>query len=70
MPVRRRQSGQASVEWVALLALVALALGAVLWATGSLRASLALPLELADRFVCAVRLGGECHDRDREVAEA
>lgn len=67
---RDLQSGQASIEWVALVALVALALGALLWATGLMRATLALPTELAERFVCAVRLSDGCGEGDPKVAEA
>jgi len=65
----RAQSGQASVEWVALVALIALALGGLLWAAGLMRATLALPVELAERFVCAASLRDGCGEGDPEVAE-
>jgi len=65
----RAQSGQASLEWVPLVALVALALGGLLWAAGLMRATLALPVELAERFVCAASLRDGCGEGDPEVAE-
>lgn len=55
-----RRSGQASAEWVALVALVAIALGALLWATGPMRATTALPATIAERLLCAVRLTSSC----------
>ncbi len=63
------QTGQATVEWVGLLLLVALALAGVLWAAGLLRASLALPVELAERFVCAASLRDGCGEGDPQVAQ-
>ena len=54
------RSGQATVEWVGLVALVAGLLAAVLWATGMVRLTLALPSELLERMACAVRSGSAC----------
>lgn len=56
------ERGQATVEWVALVALVALALGALLWAAGLARLGAALPGAVLERFVCAVRLSDDCRD--------
>jgi hypothetical protein len=64
------QSGQATVEWVALVLLVALVLGGVLAAAGLMRVTLALPGELAERFVCAASLRDGCGEGDPVVAEA
>ncbi|MDP9188322.1 MAG: hypothetical protein M3O25_03635, partial [Actinomycetota bacterium] len=49
------------------MALVALVFGSLLWATGLLRASLALPSELAERLVCAVRLSSGCRSEPKLV---
>ncbi len=57
------------MEWVALVALVAMALGALLWATGLAGTALALPSAVAERIVCAARLSAECRS-DPKLAEA
>lgn len=64
----RRQSGQATVEWVGLTLLVALLMLALVGATGATRATGALggsglAREVVERLVCAVRLQIPCrHD--------
>ncbi|MBM3666785.1 MAG: hypothetical protein FJW90_04775 [Actinobacteria bacterium] len=56
----RGQRGQASVEWVGLIALTALLLAALVAATGTLSVGTAVPRALLERFVCAVRLSEDC----------
>ena len=63
------QSGQATVEWVGLVSVVALALAGVLWAAGLMRATLSLPAALAERFVCAVSMRDGCGEGDPQVAD-
>lgn len=57
---RRGERGQATVEWIGLVALVALLIGSLLWATGLLRTTLALPETILERLVCAVRQSEDC----------
>lgn len=57
---RRPECGQASVEWIALVALVALLLGAIASATGTLGAVASVPRAVLERLVCAVRLSENC----------
>lgn len=57
------------MEWVALVALVASALGALLWTTGLAGTALALPSAIAQRIVCAARLSIVCRS-DPKLAEA
>ncbi|MFN8161245.1 MAG: hypothetical protein U0R52_09430 [Solirubrobacterales bacterium] len=56
------QRGQASVEWVALTLLVALALGAAV-AAGVRLPGVALARALSTRILCAVSLSGDCGER-------
>jgi hypothetical protein len=55
-----RKSGQGTVEWVALIALVSLALAALAWAVGLRVPGTALANAIAERIVCAVRLSHGC----------
>lgn len=57
---RGRERGQASVEFVALLALVALALASLAWVAGLRLPGVALGRSLAERLICAVRLSDSC----------
>ncbi|HET8976045.1 MAG TPA: hypothetical protein VFN15_05410, partial [Solirubrobacterales bacterium] len=52
--------GQAAPEWLALVAVVALALGALIWAARGPLGGLPLAGALAERLVCAVRLADDC----------
>lgn len=54
------ESGQATLEWVGLLALAALLIAAVAAAAGLARVGTALPRALGERLVCAVRLSEDC----------
>jgi hypothetical protein len=67
--MREGELGQASVEWVALVMLVALSLATMLWTSGPLRGGPALPGALLERLVCAVRLSEDCRDEPK-LAEA
>src|SRR5215211_4919990 len=55
-----RKSGQGTVEWIALIALVSMALGALAWAVGLRIPGTALANAIAERIVCAVRLSHGC----------
>lgn len=55
----KSERGQASVEWMALLALVAIVLAGLI-AAGVRVPGTALAESIADRLVCAVRLGTGC----------
>ncbi len=55
-----RRHGQATVEWLGLVALVALALGSSLWAAGSSATALSVPHAVLERLVCAARLSEDC----------
>lgn len=63
----KNERGQASIEWVALVSIVALALGALL-ATIPVVDGRSLGGALAHRLTCAVR--GACDDGDGELARA
>jgi hypothetical protein len=52
--------GQANVEWLGLVALVALALAALAWVAGARIPGLQLAKAVAQRIVCAVRLTENC----------
>ncbi|MEK6277219.1 MAG: hypothetical protein AABM29_04315 [Actinomycetota bacterium] len=67
--VLRRQSGQASPEWLGLLLVVALLLGVVLATLGSQLPGAALARAIAGRIVCAVKLSDSC-DRAPELVAA
>jgi hypothetical protein len=56
----RTRSGQGTVEWVALIALVSLALGALAWLVGLRLPGVALAHEIGERIVCAVKLSYGC----------
>jgi hypothetical protein len=64
----RSDRGQATVEWIGLVTLVALLLGALLAATGLLTSTLALPGAIMERLVCAVRLTEDCRDQPKLAA--
>jgi hypothetical protein len=53
-------SGQGTVEWIALIALVALVLGGTAWVAGVRVPGTALARSIAERMVCAVRLAHGC----------
>jgi hypothetical protein len=53
------------VEWIALIALVSLALGSLGWLVGLRLPGIALGHEIAERLVCAVRLTEDCRDEPR-----
>jgi hypothetical protein len=53
------------VEWIGLLALVALLLAALALVAGPRLPDLALPKAVAERIVCAVRLTEDCADEPR-----
>ena len=54
------RQGQGTVEWIALIALVATALAALAWLVGLRLPGILLAHELAERIVCAVRLTEGC----------
>jgi hypothetical protein len=58
----RSESGQAAPEWLALVAVVALGLGAIISAASGPLAGLSLAGSIAERLVCAVRLADDCRD--------
>ena len=58
----RAGSGQGTVEWVALIALVSAALAALGWLVGLRLPGIVLAHEIAERIVCAVRLTEDCRD--------
>jgi hypothetical protein len=57
------------VEWVALIALVSVALGALAWIVGLRLPGIALAHEIGERLVCAVRLSYGCRS-DPQLASA
>ena len=56
------ESGQGTVEWIALIALVSAALGALAWLVGLRLPGIVLAHEIAERIVCAVRLTEDCRN--------
>lgn len=58
------ERGQASVEWVALLALVAVVLAALLAVAGGRLPGRSLGEAIARKIVCAVRASGSCARQD------
>ncbi len=64
----RGRTGQSAVEWVGLLALVALLLGAVLVAAGARLPGATVADAIAERLVCAVRLSEDCRREPHLVA--
>lgn len=50
------------MEWIALIALVALALGALAWLVGLRIPGIALAHSIAERMICAVRLTEDCRN--------
>ncbi len=56
----RSQRGQATVEWIALLALVALLVGALVALAGIALPGAALARAIGSRLVCAIELAGGC----------
>jgi hypothetical protein len=59
------EAGQGTVEWIALIALVSLALGALGWLVGLRVPGVVLAHELAERMVCGVRLTEDCRNEPR-----
>jgi hypothetical protein len=53
------------VEWIALIALVSMALGSLGWLVGLRVPGIALGHEIAERIVCAVRLTEDCRNEPR-----
>ena len=66
-PRSRGEAGQAAVEWVALLLLVALLLAGLL-AAGVRVPGAALAESIASRILCAASLGGSCESGDLVAA--
>src|SRR5262245_57334280 len=64
-----RRSGQATVEWIALLALLSMAFGALAWLVASRLPGMGLAHEVGERIICAVRLSYGCRS-DPQLAEA
>jgi hypothetical protein len=58
--LRPGEGGQATVEWLGLIALVSLLLAALAWAAGLRLPGLLLAKSIAGRVVCAVRLSEDC----------
>jgi hypothetical protein len=58
----RSSSGQATVEWIALIAMVSTALGALAWLLGLRQPEMALAHAIGERIVCAVRLTEDCRE--------
>jgi hypothetical protein len=56
----RARLGQGTVEWIALIALVSTALGALAWLVGLRLPGIALGYEIGERLICAVRLTEDC----------
>ncbi len=54
------ERGQSTVEWLGLVALVALALAGLAWVAGTGIPGLFLAKSIAERVVCAVRLSEDC----------
>jgi hypothetical protein len=65
--VRRGEQGQSTVEWVALLLLVALLLGALV-ATGVRVPGALLARAIASRILCAVAIADSCGDEPALIA--
>ena len=65
--MRRREQGQSTVEWVGLLLLVALLLGALV-ATGVRVPGNALAQAVASRILCAVAIADSCGDEPALIA--
>jgi hypothetical protein len=65
----RARSGQGTVEWIALIALVSVALGGLAWLAGTRLPGMALAHEIGERIVCAVRLTYGCRS-DPQLAGA
>jgi hypothetical protein len=55
-----RRAGQGTVEWVALIAMVALSLAGLAWLAGARLPGVALAAAIAERMICAVDLGEGC----------
>jgi hypothetical protein len=53
------------VEWIALIALVSMALGALAWLVGLRLPGMALAYEIGERIVCAVKLSYGCRSDPR-----
>jgi hypothetical protein len=64
-----RRSGQGTVEWIALIAIVSLLFAGLLWAAGARPPGTALVRAIAERMVCAVDLGQGCR-ADPELYDA
>ena len=58
----RDESGQGTVEWIGLLALVALLVAALAALAGIVLPGVALAEAIGSRLVCAIDLGGGCAD--------
>jgi hypothetical protein len=58
----RGSSGQATVEWIGLLLLAGLLLGALVAAATALKLGPSLPGAVLERLVCAVRLSEDCRN--------
>lgn len=54
------ERGQATPEWIGLVGLVGLLLGALLWAAGAALPRVPLAGAVLERMVCAVRLADDC----------
>jgi hypothetical protein len=61
----RARSGQGTVEWIALIAMVSMALGALAWVVGLRPPGVVLADEIGERIVCAVRLTEDCSNEPR-----
>ena len=69
MSCRHRDRGQATVEWLGLLALAALLIAALAWVAGLQLPGRFLAEPIAKKLVCAVRLSEDCAlDRPLESA--
>jgi hypothetical protein len=65
----RSRSGQGTVEWIGLIAIVSLALGALAWVSGARLPGTALARAIGERIVCAARLTYGCRS-DPQLAVA
>jgi hypothetical protein len=63
--VRENEAGQGTVEWIALIAIVSLALSSLAWLIGLRVPGIVLAHEIAERMVCAVRLTEDCRNEPR-----
>jgi hypothetical protein len=63
--VGANRSGQATVEWIGLIALITLTIGTLLTATGTVGKALALPDAILERLLCAVRLSESCRSEPK-----